>query len=655
MQYRKEVDGLRALAVIPVIFFHAGVSVLSGGFVGVDIFFVISGYLITYLLLEEHKKECFSLLNFYERRVRRILPALFFMVICIIPVAWLLLLPSQFKEFSQSIAGVVLFVSNIFFYLKTGYFASAVDEKLLIHTWSLAVEEQYYIFFPLLLLLVWRFCRDKLVLILVALAVVSYVLAEVLSRTYASLSFYMMPTRAWELLAGSLCAVFIFRREQLPSHNLLALLGFGMMMVSFFVLHEGLPFPSFYTALPVIGACLVILYGHNTWVSRILSLPVIVAIGLISYSAYLWHQPLLAFARIGFLEEPPLWGMLALATLSLPIAAFSWRFIERPFRSKSQHQFSIPRIPVFAAASVGVISLILVAGLGHVKDGFPSRFSMPEAVAKTIARSTNAYECFDLKYPHKAEKWGCDIGVQSQDKPYEFLVWGDSHLLVTYNAFVSAADAKQARGFYVGIRQCTPFLGIHALRYDQQERNCHQLNQRVFDYVKANNIPKIILVSRWSYYANGGYEGDNYSFIGFSPSDKKTPEVSRKAFDHGLQKTLEAYAAVGVEVVLMEQVPQQKVHPEELYYKAYSKGDVDAALSSLSVSKADHLQMQSYVMSEFDKQMKKYNNVSVLHLTDVFCDERCLVGDKSMSLYFDEDHLSVEGSKKIQPSIETLL
>ena len=208
MLYRKEVDGLRALAVIPVIFFHAGFSVLSGGFVGVDIFFVISGYLITYLLLEEHAKGDFSLLTFYERRVRRILPALFFMLACVIPAAWFFLLPSQFKEFSQSIAAVVLFISNVFFYFKTGYFASAVDEKPLIHTWSLAVEEQFYIFFPLLLMLVWRFCKDKLVAILVVLTVLSYILAETMSRTYPSLSFYAMPTRAWELLAGALCAVF---------------------------------------------------------------------------------------------------------------------------------------------------------------------------------------------------------------------------------------------------------------------------------------------------------------------------------------------------------------------------------------------------------------------------------------------------------------
>ena len=374
-----------------------------------------------------------------------------------------------------------------------------------------------------------------------------------------------------------------------------------------------------------------------------------------SYSAYLWHQPLLAFARIGLLEKPPQWLMYVLATAAFPIAALSWKFIEQPFRKKQGKQFAIPRISVFWVAAICTGGLMLFAAAGHVKKGFQNRFSMPESVAKTIARSTNAYACFDLPYPHTAERWGCDIGEQSKHKPYDFLVWGDSHLLVTYNAFVSAATANQSRGFYTGIRQCTPFLGIHALRYDQKERNCHQLNQRVFDFVKTQKIPTIILVARWSYYATGGYDGDNYSFIGFSAKDKKTPNNSKRAFNHGLKQTLEAYKAIGVEVVLMEQVPQQKRHPEEIYYKAYSEKAVDKALTLLSVSKQAHMAMQSYVMEQFKMKAQEYENLSILHLSDVFCNDRCSVGDSSTSFYFDEDHLSVDGSKKIEPILEKIL
>ena len=427
------------------------------------------------------------------------------------------------------------------------------------------------------------------------------------------------------------------------------------MLLSFFFLHKELPFPSFYTALPVVGACLVILFSHNTPVARLLSIPIIVGIGLISYSAYLWHQPLLAFARVALLEPPPQWLLYTLATLAFPIAALSWRFIEQPFRKKREKAFVIPVVPVFSMAAAVAVGLILFATVGHIKQGFQARFSMPESVAKTIVRSTNAYKCFDLPFPHKSDRWGCDIGYQDNDTSYDFLVWGDSHLLVTYNAFVAAASANQSRGFYVGIRQCTPFLGIHALRYDQQERNCHQLNQRVFNFVKEQKIPQIILVSRWSYYATGGYEGDNYSFIGLSADDKKTPDNSRKAFDHGLQQTIEAYQSIGVEVVLMEQVPQQKHHPEEIYYRAYSESDIDNALTLLSVSKREHLEMQAYVMDEFDKKAQAYDNVKVLRVSDTFCQQRCLVGDAAASLYFDEDHLSVEGSKKLEPILEGVL
>ena len=178
MQYRQEIDGLRALAVVPVVLFHAGLSWLSGGFVGVDVFFVISGFLITYLILEEQSKGQFSLFKFYDRRIRRILPALFFVILCTIPLAWLYLLPSQFEEFAQSIVAVVVLLSNIFFYFKSGYFSSAIDEKPLIHTWSLAVEEQFYIFFPILLIIVWRFLRQHLSLLIAAIAVLSYVLVD---------------------------------------------------------------------------------------------------------------------------------------------------------------------------------------------------------------------------------------------------------------------------------------------------------------------------------------------------------------------------------------------------------------------------------------------------------------------------------------------
>jgi len=656
MKYRPEVDGLRAVAVVPVIFFHAGVESLTGGFIGVDIFFVISGYLIAYLLLEDKSKGKFSLLDFYERRIRRILPALFFVILVTTALAWFIMLPSQMKEYSQSILAVLAFSSNIFFYFKSGYFSSTIDEKPLVHTWSLAVEEQFYILFPLLMFLSWRFLKHNLKWLLIAGVVSSYILAEFLSRTHPELSFYLMPTRAWELLLGALCAQHIHNSGgKLYSNNVAAFFGFLLILGSIFFLTEHLPHPSFYTIPAVVGSCLVILFANNTFVGSLLSSKLFVAIGLISYSAYLWHQPILAMIRIKSFEEPGQIALISLASLSFLLAAISYRFVERPFREKLN---GVYRLSIKTTLLVlGSLAIVIAAFgvLGHIKNGFYERFSMPSDVASTIERSTNAYACFDLPYPHTSEKWGCDIGAGDSADNYDFLVWGDSHLLVSFNSFVTAAQNTDQKGFYAGIRQCTPFLGVHALRYDQEERNCYQLNKRVFEFVKSKKIPKLILVSRWSYYSTGGYDGDTYSYIGLSPDSDRSPEMTRKAYLSGLEHTIAAYSEIGVEVVFMEQVPQQKFHPEELYYLAFSGGDPGENLNRFSVAKEEHLSMQKFVMDVFRYEVGKHDNLSILYTTDVYCDDKCSVGTDKHSFYFDQDHVSVEGAKKLVPAIEAAL
>jgi len=213
MNYRREIDGIRALAVIPVIFFHAGFSLFSGGYVGVDVFFVISGYLITGIVMAEVTRGTFSIADFYERRIRRILPALFLVVVVCVPVAFLVLLPADLKEFGQSLIAVATFSSNVFFWSQSGYFHGAAELKPLLHTWSLAVEEQFYVLFPLLLLFMWRWGRKWTVAILLTLAVASLLLAEWGALNKPIATFFLLPTRAWELLLGSLVAFYIGRSQ----------------------------------------------------------------------------------------------------------------------------------------------------------------------------------------------------------------------------------------------------------------------------------------------------------------------------------------------------------------------------------------------------------------------------------------------------------
>jgi len=656
MKIRREIDGLRALAVVPVVFFHAGLDVFSGGFIGVDVFFVISGYLITYLILEELSKSSFSLVDFYERRARRILPALFVVMAISTIISWFVLLPSQMQEFAQSLGAVTIFLSNVFFHSKSGYFSSDVDEKPMLHTWSLAVEEQFYIIFPLMLMALYVKRKHFVYWVLIAITISSFLLAEYLSRHASELNFYIMPTRAWELLLGSMSAYFIFHKNTPPSNSLFAATGLFLILLSIFFIDESVRYPSVYTLPAVVGTCLIITFSTGTVTAKLLSLRALVFIGLISYSAYLWHQPLLAFARVIFIGEASLPLTLSLGILAFIIAWVSYLFIETPFRNKASGEFIISRKRIVQLSILCSTFFLFIAVAGHVKKGFPQRFSLPSEVAKTIERSTNAYECFDLPTPHKSDRWGCDIGVGNEESDHDFLVWGDSHLLVTYNSFVDAAKQKKKKGFYTGIRQCTPFLGIHALRFDQGERNCHLMNKRVFSFVKKHKIPKIILVSRWSYYSVGGYSGDDISFIGTMPDSDKTLQISRAAYLKGLSNTIDAYSKIGTKILVLEQVPHQKVNPEEAYFRAYRERNPKNALSALSVSREAHLEMQSFVMIEFAKAKKGNPNVEVIPTTDVFCDHKvCHIGDAKNSFYYDEDHVSVEGSKLLTKRIKEYL
>ena len=332
MKYRAEIDGLRAVAVVPVILFHAGFELFSGGYAGVDVFFVISGYLITTIIIDDLEKKRFSLINFYERRTRRILPALIAVTYLCIPFAWMLLYPDQLKDFSQSLVAVSLFSSNILFWRESGYFEATSEEKPLLHTWSLAVEEQYYLIFPIFLILLWSSGKNRVFWIIFSIAITSLILSEWAWRNnYLIANFYLAPTRAWELLAGSLTSFMVHKRGVLKS-NTLAFVGLAAIIISFFVFDANTPFPSFYALLPVLGAVIFILSANkDTYVARILSTKVFVGIGLISYSAYLLHQPLFAYSKVlGFSSTI---HAVTLTLFSLFLAIFSGFILKHHFES----------------------------------------------------------------------------------------------------------------------------------------------------------------------------------------------------------------------------------------------------------------------------------------------------------------------------------
>src|SRR5215472_1058927 len=360
MRYRREIDGLRALAVIPVMLFHAGFKTFSGGFVGVDVFFVISGYLITSIIVTDLQKDTFSLIGFYERRARRILPALFLVIAVSVPFAWIFLSRQDLSTFSRSLAAVSVFLSNFFFWRDGGYFNTASELKPLLHTWSLAVEEQFYLLFPLFLILAWRFCRRWIVVLLATIGLTSLLAAQWAAYHKPKACFFLLPTRAWELAIGAVIALYLAGdRRVAVSPKARQALGFGgllLILVSVFMFNSDTPFPSIYALLPTLGTALIILVGTaNTWAGTLLGGRIPVGIGLISYSVYLWHQPMLAFARHA-VSEPSALLRGILCVMAFVLAFLSWRLVEQPFRERKR--FS--RAAVFRFSAIGSAVLLSI-------------------------------------------------------------------------------------------------------------------------------------------------------------------------------------------------------------------------------------------------------------------------------------------------------
>ncbi|MET0290832.1 MAG: acyltransferase family protein [Steroidobacteraceae bacterium] len=376
MIYRREIDGLRALAVVPVVLFHAGFELFSGGFVGVDVFFVISGYLITTILVNERRSGRFTLVGFYERRARRILPALFLIMALCLPAAWLWLLPADMLGFSQSLVGVVTFASNVLFWLTNRYFDTAADFKPLLHTWSLGVEEQFYVAFPVLLVLLTRASRRGLWWVVASIAVVSLCLAQWASIHKPDAAFYLLPTRAWELMVGSLLALHLLEGQRPFEHRPAfqefgAALGFALIVYSIFAFDATTPLPGLPALVPTVGAALIIWCANgSTFVGRVLGLPLFVGIGLISYSAYLWHQPMLAFARHAADGTPSPLLMGALAVLTIPLAWLTWRYVELPFRDRRH----FTRGQIFAFGAAGSVLFAGIGLVGHFSNGYTYPF-----------------------------------------------------------------------------------------------------------------------------------------------------------------------------------------------------------------------------------------------------------------------------------------
>jgi peptidoglycan/LPS O-acetylase OafA/YrhL len=374
LNYRKEIDGLRAIAILPVIWTHTGLPYLTGGFLGVDVFFVISGFLITSILLKEFDADNFSLVKFYERRSRRILPAL--LVVIIVTSIFVPIVnenPKFIGDYGASILSTILFSSNIYFWQTTGYFGSTSELSPLLHTWSLAVEEQYYIFFPLLMMVLFSFGKKIIVISLVLITILSLLISEWGAVNSPIGNFYLLPSRTWELMAGALASVFYLNNNIVKVRTrfstYLSGVGIIVIVISYFLFKPSTLHPTSLTILPVLGTVLVLLFSEQrNFVGKVLSIKLLSMVGLISYSLYLWHQPVLALMKKSYsihLEPTQIFTSLVLI---FSLSYFTWKYVENPFRNKQKfNQNKIFKLTITSIAIVSLCGLLFINNLQFQK------------------------------------------------------------------------------------------------------------------------------------------------------------------------------------------------------------------------------------------------------------------------------------------------
>lgn len=648
--YRNSINGLRAIAVTSVILFHSGLGVIPGGYVGVDIFFVISGYLITGIIYQEIQTGSFSWKNFYERRSRRIFPALLLVITVSLPFAWLILLPGDMKEFYKSIAFTTIFSPNIFFYRQSGYFDTQIELKPLVHAWSLGVEEQFYFVFPLLLVAAHKWCKKYIFSLMVFGAVISLLICQNQITYDDRAAFYLLPGRFWELLIGSLISVGLYQKKIiLKSNILLSLVGIFLIFYSFFGYDSATIFPGFAAIPPTLGTALILLYAPDkSLIGAILSNRYLAFIGLISYSAYLWHQPIFAFAKLSSLTPLNSQQIVFAIICVFSLAAVSYLFIELPFRNKiviSTKFFSI-------TLAIGFSILLIFSYFGRVTNGFENRYAGFQLDKEEFSKQKLKTHCKQVQTDANFSL--CITGSLNENIKPDTAIFGDSHA----NALVSEAgqyfEGKNRKLVVSTLDACPPLLGLDVVLGNYAKGVCRSANQKRVEYIKRNpEIRKIYLVARWALYTNETVKPSNKKYYLINDKHHEiSMSESLKVFKESLSETIYEYENIGVKVILLLQPPEQKISPDLVYSrmrnnKNSSPQEKAQYIEKYSIEKSDHFDIQSK-NREIINAFESNEAIQIVNFDTLFCTEnKCLFGDESHSLYRDNNHFNKFGARKI--------
>jgi peptidoglycan/LPS O-acetylase OafA/YrhL len=658
-KYRPEIDGLRAIAITAVIFYHAQITIfdyklIKGGFIGVDIFFVISGYLITSIILKELiSTGTFSFKNFYKRRIRRIFPTLLFVMFIFMPIAWICLLPSSFIDFSKSILYSLGFNSNYYFYYSGQQYGNENGLlKPFLHTWSLSIEEQYYLLFPIILFIIFKYLRKYLLIILILFFIISLLLSDWLSKNSSSLNFYFLPTRAWELLAGSILAYFeirLGRRSKNKIYNsVMPTTGIILIGYSIIFFNQETYHPSFYTLPPIVGVCLIIWSSDkNTIVTKILSSKLFVGIGLISYSLYLWHYPILSFARITEFVETNNEKKIILGLIIISFSIISYFLIEKTARYKKIKFKLIFFLLVGLSLFLIILNYVII-----YKKGFEDRF--PEIVKKiyihnsAILKNSKNEICFDNKEE-------CVFNKTSNKKVY---LIGDSHFEFISFYLKNKLLIQNYQFITSTIVGCIYFPGFSLVNEkSNKETNCNEnYFYKLEKKLKENNNSIIIFGGRFPLYLekssfdnNEGGKDQNL----WMQENKFIKKAHFKTINDSFKNSVEDLSKKN-KIVLVYPLPEVGWNvPRKLINNYFYKKEKFSTEYYLTTSYKVYSDRTKTTFQLLDSI--KGENIYRVFPHKLFCNnlvkDRCVTHDEKNIFYKDDNHPSAKGAEMINDLI----
>ncbi len=665
LKYRPEIDGLRTIAVLSVVIYHAQISfgdsnLLTGGFLGVDIFFVISGYLISTIILREVEARSFSYLAFYERRARRILPALFAVITASIPFAWNMMLPEPLKEYAGSVISSLFFGSNFWFYLEDSYTAEPSMFKPFLHTWSLSVEEQFYLIFPVFLLLIWKYARRHLLTLTLVGVIASLALSEWMSHDRANANFYLLHTRAWELGAGVLLAIFAQQntnKQSEPSKfiNAWMLLGLIFIIAPMIEFDHSTRHPSLVTAIPIIGTCLIIYFGiQNNFASRLLSTKPMVMIGKWSYSIYLWHFPIFVFYRLSWYSESAsaaIWWLLIF--ISVVAGMLSYYLIEQPLRFRER--ISTKKFCILM--SVWFVLLISVFSAMYKSSESSDRLgSIGELLTDNTRKQLfqNHRPCHQRTIPD-----ACFFKNPDNTSGRTFVNIGDSHSQTFSLTMKFFADEMKMNYLQLTQDACPFSLNIFGFKEPGIIGNCHPVAQKQrFDRINEHKNSIVFYSGRFQAYFDGTlFENNQGGKEPGSPSwlsTKRSAEYTPQGLANDVKQSIESLLASGHSVVLVYPVPEVGWHvPKEVQKRLYPFPEEQrlAEFKKLSITTNYDLfkkrAANAYAMYDSIEDHPKLVRVYPDRLFCKNATNKCYTHNKDHLYYYDDDHTSQYGARLI--------